>query len=315
MRRLLALAILLLVALVEPAAAQEARIVSRTEVAPRTVDLQVASPALGTTAGVRLLLPARFAERPRKRWPVLLLLHGCCTAESFRAWTERTDVEGLTARDDVLVVMPEGGQYGFYTNWLRGPQWQRFHLRELRRLLEREFRASRRRAVAGLSMGGHGAMRYAARRPRLFRAAASFSGVVATRVPEAFPAALLGALAAAGEDPLALWGDPVARRRVWDRHDPLRLAHRLRGTRLYVSSGDGRPGPLDPPGTGVDALEVALGAQAQAFVARLRKLGIPVTANLYGPGTHTWPYWERELAAALPGLLRAIGARRAGTGS
>ncbi len=306
------LALLLLVALgtAGPAAAQEARIVDRERVDERTVDLRVRSPALNATVGVRLLLPTRHAERPRRRWPVLFLLHGCCTPESFRAWTERTDVEGLTARDDVLVVMPEGGQLGFYANWRRGPQWRRFHLQELRRLLEREYRAGRRRAVAGLSMGGHGAVKYAARRPRLFRAAASFSGVVATRVPAPFPAGLLGALAAAGEDPLALWGDPVAQRRVWDREDPLRLAHRLRRTRVYVSSGDGRPGPLDPPGTGVDPLEVALGAQNVAFVARLRELGVRVTANLYGPGTHTWPYWERELAAALPDLLGAIGARR-----
>ncbi len=312
MRRLLALLLLALLTFAAPAAAQEAQIVDRREVAPRTVDLRVASPALGATVGVRLLLPVRYAERPRRRWPVLLLLHGCCTPESYRAWTERTAVEGLTARDDVLVVMPEGGRYGFYANWRRGPQWRRFHLQELRRLLEREYRAARRRAVAGLSMGGHGAVKYAARRPRLFRAAASFSGVVATRVPAPFPAGLLGALAAAGEDPLALWGDPVAQRRVWDREDPLRLARRLRGTRLYVSSGDGRPGPLDPPGTGVDQLEAALGAQNVAFVARLRRLGIRVRANLSGPGTHTWPYWERVLAAALPHLLRAIGARRAG---
>ena len=311
MRRRLATALAVLagpLATASPAAAEDrARIVGQRAVAPRTVDLQVASPALDATVPVRLLLPARYAERPRRRWPVLFLLHGCCS--DYTAWTEQTDVEGLTAREDVLVVMPTGGRYGFYSNWLRGPRWQRFHLRELRRLLEREFRAGPRRAVAGLSMGGHGAMKYAARRPRLFRAAASYSGVTATRVPTGFPWALIQAAAAFGENGLALWGDPELRRRVWDRNDPLVLAPRLRGTRfLYVSSGDGRPGPLDPPGTPVDALEVALGRQNAAFVARLKELRIRHTAELYGPGTHSWPYWERALRRSLPGLLRAIGA-------
>jgi S-formylglutathione hydrolase FrmB len=305
---LLSLVALLTAASAAPAAEHRARIVDQRAVAPRTVDLQVASPALDATVPVRLLLPQGFAERPRKRWPVLLLLHGCCS--DYTAWTANTDVEGLAAGEDVLVVMPSGGAYGWYSNWLRGPQWQRFHLRELRRLLEREFQAGPRRAVAGLSMGGHGAMKYAARRPRLFRAAASYSGVTATRVPEGFPAALLQTAPAFGvEDPLALWGDPQAQREVWDRNDPIELAARLRRQRyLYVSSGDGSPGPLDPPGTAPDRLEAAIGLQNEAFVARLRELRIRHTAELYGPGTHTWPYWERALQRSLPGLLRAIGA-------
>lgn len=47
----------------------------------------------------------------------------------------------------VLVVMPEGGAVGFYSNWLgtdgrRGPEWESFHLRELRGILERDYRAA-----------------------------------------------------------------------------------------------------------------------------------------------------------------------------
>jgi hypothetical protein len=37
---------------------------------------------------------------------------------------------------------------------------------------------------------------------------------------------------------------------------------------------------------------------------RLRRLGIPHVWDDYGPGTHTWPYWARDLALTLPGLLR-----------
>ena len=107
---------------------------------------------------------------------MLYLLHGCC--DTYDSWTRSTDVEQLAQLRDVLVVMPEGGDVGFYSNWLDGPAWQDFHLRELPRILELGYGAGTRRAIAGLSMGGLGAMDYAARRPRAFRAAASFSGVL-----------------------------------------------------------------------------------------------------------------------------------------
>ena len=44
-----------------------------------------------------------------------------------------------------------------------------------------------------------------------------------------------------------------------------------------------------------------------ALLARLKQLRIPVTTDFYGPGTHTWPYWERELHRSLPLLLGALG--------
>jgi S-formylglutathione hydrolase FrmB len=46
-------------------------------------------------------------------------------------------------------------------------------------------------------------------------------------------------------------------------------------------------------------------AESRAFVARLRTLRIPVRADLYGPGTHTWRYWQRDLKRSLPLLLGA----------
>src|SRR5690348_9674942 len=124
-------------------------------------DLTVASPALGGTVKVRLLLPVRYWSRPGVRWPVLYLLHGCC--DSYQSWTRSTDVESIPALRGVLVVMPEGGDVGFYSNWRDGPAWETFHTRELPRLLERSYGAGVPRAIAGLSMGGLGAIDYAAR--------------------------------------------------------------------------------------------------------------------------------------------------------
>jgi len=158
------------------APATGAAVVKRTQVAPRTVDLTIRSPALGASAQVRLLTPQGWtAGRTGRTWPVLYLLHGCC--DTYDSWERETDLARIPALRDVLVVMPSGGQVGFYSDWLnhgrRGPPaWETFHLVELRRILERDYAAGTRRAVAGLSMGGLGAMAYAARHPGMFAAAA-----------------------------------------------------------------------------------------------------------------------------------------------
>ena len=63
--------------------------------------------------------------------------------------------------------------------------------------------------------------------------------------------------------------------------------------------------PWTPPGT-FDEIEADLSLQNHALAARLEKVGVPLTTDFYGPGTHTWPYWERELHRSLPMLLDAL---------
>jgi len=276
-------------------------VVAQDRVAPRQLDLTVRSRALGRNAQVRLLTPDGWRPGTGRRWPVLYLLHGCC--DTYDSWTRSTDVEQLTQLRDVLVVMPEGGDVGFYSNWLDGPAWQDFHLRELPRILERGFGAGTRRAIAGLSMGGLGAIDYAARRPHAFRAAASFSGVLH---PLGSPDVWLGLFSSYTDDADAVWGDPQDDRDVWREHDPTALLPALAGIRLFVSAGDGRPGPFEDGRGDVDPVEVEVGGETRAFVRRARALGVPVRADLYGAGIHDWPYWQRELHRALPLLLGAI---------
>lgn len=285
-----------------------ARVVAQQQVSLRLVDLTVESDALGRLAKVRLLIPDGWQERrPRQHWPVLYLLHGCC--DTYESWTRETDVDELRGLRGVLVVMPEAGAVGWYSDWWNHgaggpPAWETFHLHELRPLLEQGFGAGHRRVVAGLSMGGAGALTYAARHPDLFRAAASYSGVVHPLQP-GWPERLFGLLRSFGADPLAVWGDPVAQREIWQAHDPYHLARRLRHMPLFLSVGDGTAGPFDPPGT-FDELEAAFNLQNQALADRLEQLGAEVRIDFYGPGTHSWPYWERELHRSLPTLLDAL---------
>lgn len=284
-----------------------AYVVDQQQVGERLVDLTIQSPALGATAKVRLLTPDGWdARRPGDHWPVLYLLHGCC--DSYVSWTRSTDVASIPALRHVLVVMPEAGAAGWYTNfWNHGaggpPQWETFHLRELREIIARGYGAGPKRAIAGLSMGGFGAMSYAARHPGMFRAAASFSGVVH---PLADASLWLGFFGIGGQDPYALFGDPVAQRAIWEAHDPYYLAKRLRHTALFIASGDGTAGgPFDPPGQ-TNALEATIYTENVALTDRLAALHIPATVDFYGPGSHSWPYWQRDLHTALPMLLNAL---------
>ena len=214
---------------------------------------------------------------------------------------------GLLAGLTVLVLAAGcagGATYGgYYSDWWNGgkggpPMWETFHLVELRQLLERNWHAGDKRAIAGISMGGYGAMEYSARRPGMFLFAASYSGPLDPVGGPAF-SQVAGA-------PYNRWGDPVAQADVWKAHDPTDNAAALKGTALYVAYGNGEIGPLDSGSydpAGVTELEIA--AESAAFVKRLGQLKIPVTVHAYA-GTHYDPYWERELHLSFPLILKAL---------
>jgi S-formylglutathione hydrolase FrmB len=130
----------------------------------------------------------------------------------------------------------------------------------------------------------------------MFVAAASISGVLDTRM---YPITW--------RNP-NLWGDPIAQAEVWKSHNPATLASAFKGTALFISYGNGKPGPLDAAGAGSDSLEALLGSMNESFTDELEKAGVPATIDAYGPGTHTGPYFDRELAKALPILRNALAA-------
>ena len=282
-----------------------ARLVATKRLNDREVDLTVESPAVGEQVKVRLLLPASYQTGKSRRWPVLYLLHGCC--DSYLSWTRSTDVSKLTAHSDVIVAMPEGGKVGFYSDWRSGPGWETFHTAELPNLLARQYRAGPVAAIAGVSMGGLGALNYAARHPGMYIVAASFSGIVHTRLSPDESQGYLGLVSSQGEDPQALWGDPDADVDTWKQHNPYDLASQLSDVRLFISAGNGDPGPLDRKGTGHDSTETALGAENRAFADRVQELGLNAQIDLYGPGTHNWIYWKRELHRAWPLINDQLG--------
>lgn len=245
---------------------------------------------------VNVLLPDGYDGR--RRFPVLYLLHGHGDAYDYWANPQRGDVARIAAGLRAIVVMPEGAR-GWYANWWKGglrgdPAWERYHLEELIPLVEQRLRirpGRRWRAIAGLSMGGLGALHYASQLPGYFGSAASFSGAISIQRPE-WPSGM----DTQGERHQDVYGDPEDNRFYWSGHNPTALVENLAHTRVYVTVGDGTP--FEPDNYFGTLAEVELREQADDFAAAAQAADVPLT---YAPrdGIHDWPYWREHLQAAI----------------
>jgi S-formylglutathione hydrolase FrmB len=286
-------------------------VVSETAVDSRMVDIGIHSVAMGRTMMVRLILARDWNANPTATWPSLWMLEGSGDPADYKGWTTHTKLEQFMSDKNVLVVMPSDGPAGLYTDWV-GPsttglpqRWETFHTAELAQLMTIDFRANGINAAAGDSTGGLGAFSYAARHPGLFRAAASFSGLIDTSDTGARTGIAVMELRDT-DNPLGPFGNPWSDGATWAAHDPTKLVSHLKGVDLFVSTGNGLPGPLGWSSGGA-VLETSVYWQTTAFVHAAEAAGVPVTADFYGGGIHDWPYWNRELAVAWPTLARGLG--------
>jgi S-formylglutathione hydrolase FrmB len=212
--------------------------------------------------------------------PVLYLLHGLSDDDTI--WLRRTSLERYVAPLGLAVVMPQVHR-SFYRDEALGGKYWTFVSEELPELVGRFFRVSQRREdtfVAGLSMGGYGALKLALRQPERFAAAASLSGAL----------------------------DVVALSRRPRPEDPT-LWRRVFGGRVTGGGEDDLFALLrraDP--AGLPALHVSCGtedellASNRRFVTACGAAGVSLSTS-FGPGEHDWAYWDdriQEVLAWLP---------------
>ncbi len=300
------------------------RVTSAHMLTRRDLDVGVSSKALGRAVDIRVLLPDGYRAHPSKRYPVLYLFHG--TSGRASDWVETGDATKTTAHRPLIVVMADAGfdgdGGGWFTDWWNGgaggpPMWETFHIHQLIPWVDANLRtiaARRGRAIAGLSQGGFGALTYAARHPDLFSAVASFSGAAEIdRDPQAI--ALVTPIieaTATGLDhaqPDAMFGPRATNEFNWQAHDPGTLVGNLRGMGIWLWTGNGQPGPLDsaPPNPGAEAIEAGVHTLTVLFHGHLEDAKIPSHFDDYGPGTHVWPYWARDLREFIGPLMRRFG--------
>lgn len=226
--------------------------------------------------------------------PVLYLLHGL--SDDHTIWMRRTSIERYAAEYGLAVVMPGVGR-SWYTDMASGPAYWQYVSEEVPRFVERTFRVGTGRAktfVAGLSMGGYGAMKMAFLQPQAFAAAASFSGAVDMRERVA---EVRARTEAAAEQPLG--NDEIFR---------IRDTHLVFGDPPVVAGTDNDTFLLAERLADAPALYIACGTEDflyehnERFHRHLTELGLEHT-YITEPGTHEWGFWDRHVAAFL-GWLR-----------
>ncbi|HEY5188865.1 MAG TPA: hypothetical protein VII87_07525, partial [Solirubrobacteraceae bacterium] len=105
--------------------------------------------------------------------------------------------------------------------------------------------------------------------------------------------------------PNSFFGPRATEEINWAAHDPTTLAQNLASTNLIIYTGNGQSGPYDSaiPNPLAGAIEAGVEQLSILFHNRLQALGIPSTFDDYGPGTHSWPYWTRDLQWAIGPLM------------
>ena len=149
------------------------------------IQCDFASDALGFAHSMNVILPQKSSSQigmdtaaGEGKHPTLYLLHGL--SDDHTIWMRRTSIERYASAYGIAVGMPAGHR-SFYTDMHQGGKYWTFVSEELPAIARSFFPLSDKREdnfVAGLSMGGYGAMKLGLRKPEMFAAAASLSGVM-----------------------------------------------------------------------------------------------------------------------------------------
>ncbi len=217
------------------------------------------------------------------KFKTLYLLHGY--SDDHTIWTRRTSIERYVAETGIAVVMPQV-DHSFYADMVYGKKYWTFISEELPRIARSFFPLSDKREdnfVAGLSMGGYGAFKWALRKPEMFAAAASLSGV----------------LDLANREEVANQDDPIVKslyhvygnNKINNTEDDLfYLIKNLKEKNIEI------PKLYQACGT-----EDFLFGGNKEFKAYTDELGIE-TQTTFDPGTHEWGYWDDHIQRVLKWL-------------
>lgn len=285
------------------------------QVSDRVVDLTIATAAFAAPTKVEVILPTGYDSEPARRWPVTYVLAG--TMNHYDSFRKVVGGDKLAAGYPSIIVSPDANS-GYWSDWYNGgafgpPKYETFVIDQLIPLIDARFRtrAERsQRAIFGISMGGYGAMMYAARHPDLFAAAASVSGAVDSNLP-ANGAVLSASSTFDGAAPDAIYGPRATQEVRWRGHNPTDLAANLRGLDLQVRTADGIPDPSIGEGRGdgdIPSCVIEKGVQMASidFRQQLDALHIPHLFKDYGPGCHTPPNFTREIVDTLAVFKRVL---------
>ena len=240
---------------------------------------------INTTLPYNVILPRDYRTSKTTRYPVLYLLHGL--AGHYTDWLTRTNVADYASQYRMIVVMPEGNN-SWYVDGASGinDKYESYILKELLPDVDKRYRTIQSRygrAIAGLSMGGYGAIKFGLKYPSTFAFAGSMSGALAAaswtedemKSVKAVYDSLPPVFGAAGSD-------------VRKANDIFQIAQALPAPRIaalpyfYLDSG-----------TEDFFFEVN-----HRFGELLREKKIPHEYREL-PGDHSWQHWDRQVKEVL----------------
>ena len=238
----------------------------------------------------RIILPASYEASKQKRYPVIYLLHGLFG--SRENWTTLTKLPQYAKEHEFIVVNPEA-ENGWYTDSAtkQNDRYESYIIKELIPEIETKYRtvASRSgRAIAGLSMGGYGALKFGFKYPELFSLAGSFSGALGATSYRSTP--ILAPLLKSLEEAFGPMGSETRK-----NNDLFALVRDASDEKIktfpfvYLDCGT----------------EDFLFQNNREFVSLLVEKKVPHEYRQM-PGGHAWPYWEAQVVEFLQVAHRLV---------
>ncbi len=263
---------------------------------PRVRSLSFYSPSVHETMRMVVLLPEHYQKS--MKYPILYLLHGYDGNETD--WVTKTDITYYTQRLAMIVVMPEA-KNSWYVNSQTdtSERYENYIMDDLPKFIDSEFSVdTTRQAIAGLSMGGYGALMLALRYPNNFLFAGDLSGAIT--IPGVIDSVLAhpGAPIPGGQGPIypsIVKAFGTNNKSFRDSHNVFVLAKRDSADKLpYIFCAVGIQ----------DGFTDFLPAHRE-FTDILRKYG-----KLYEyhevPGVHSWTFWDEEIQPLLRRLVSVM---------
>ena len=217
-------------------------------------------------------------------FPVFYLLHGL--SDDHTAWTRRSSIERYVSGLPLIVIMPNG-ERGFYTDAKERPKaaYETNIVQDIVGFVDRTFQTiptREGRVVAGLSMGGYGAVKLALKYPDLFCAGVSHSGALAFAQRDF----------SASDGWASEWRPVLGPSPAGGVDDNFALAETIDRAKLPALRID----------CGVDDFLIE---ENRAFDAHLTALGIPHEYEEH-PGGHSWEYWDAHIQETLTFFKRVL---------
>lgn len=235
------------------------------------------SETLGMETQVVLMLPQdRYrGEDPCK---VMYLLHGL--GQNSSSWHRYSNLELMLQEQNVVVVMPEV-QRSFYCDMVYGNSYFTYITQELPQFVSRTFKVSQKREdtiIAGLSMGGFGALKCGLTRPETYGVCASFSGAVS--IPYVLDVASTKPWLT--KEIQAVLGVDMP---LLPENDLWALAQRVSQIPVHQ-----RPRIFCTCGTSDDLIAIN-----RELAAQMQTLPLDFTYQEW-EGDHNWPFWDESLS-------------------